>query len=158
MGVLCDPAHPALAHFPTAKHSDWQWWTLTKHSKALDLSTYPQIGTIIEAVDNFLKNRRLSYIFEAKCGKGKLVFSSMDLLGEQDARNPEVRQLLSSVLSYMNSPAFNPEGQLEADDLQSFIRKAPAGGAFPWFGFGGGAPRPGAFQGPASSAGIQSNQ
>ena len=25
LGLLCDPKHPALAEFPTEKHSDWQW-------------------------------------------------------------------------------------------------------------------------------------
>ncbi|MGE5124747.1 MAG: glycoside hydrolase, partial [Betaproteobacteria bacterium] len=26
LGILCDPAHPALAAFPTEGHSNWQWW------------------------------------------------------------------------------------------------------------------------------------
>ena len=26
LGILCDPAHPALAGFPTESHSNWQWW------------------------------------------------------------------------------------------------------------------------------------
>jgi len=25
MGILCDPANPALAEFPTEFHSNWQW-------------------------------------------------------------------------------------------------------------------------------------
>ncbi|MBQ5997762.1 MAG: glycoside hydrolase family 2 [Bacteroidales bacterium] len=123
MGVLCDPSHPALAGFPTEMHSNWQWWTLTKHSRALNLDPLPQVGSIIEAVDNFVRNRRLSYLFEAQCGNGRLVVSAMDLLGEQDAGNPEVKQLLGSVLAYMNSDAFHPAGIIGEADLKSFFRQ-----------------------------------
>ncbi|MDA1044929.1 MAG: beta-galactosidase, partial [Verrucomicrobia bacterium] len=28
LGILCDPAHAALADFPTEFHSHWQWWPL----------------------------------------------------------------------------------------------------------------------------------
>lgn len=35
MGVLCNPAHKALADFPTDMHTDWQWWDLNKNSKTM---------------------------------------------------------------------------------------------------------------------------
>ena len=123
MGILCDPSHPALKEFPTAMHSDWQWWYLAKHATALDLDEFPQVGTILEAVDNFTKNRHLAYILEAKCGEGRLLVCTMDLMGEEAAARPEVRQLCQSLLDYMNSPAFKPEASLTFDDLDSFILK-----------------------------------
>lgn len=38
MGILRDPAHPLFAHFPTAYHSDWQWWELIHGSEAMVLN------------------------------------------------------------------------------------------------------------------------
>ena len=66
MGILCDPKHPALLHFPTEMHSDWQWWNLVKHSKVLVMDSLPDLQPIIEVTDNFVNNRRLASVFETK--------------------------------------------------------------------------------------------
>lgn len=123
MGVLCDPSHPALASFPTEEHSNWQWWNLTKNSRAVSLDNYPEVESIVEAVDNFTMNRRLSYIFECQCESGRLVFSTMDLLSPQAMERPETRQMLSSVLEYMNSPEFVPQGKMTPDELDGMFHK-----------------------------------
>lgn len=117
MGVLCDPSHPALASFPTEMHSDWQWWQLTKHSKAMDLDAMPEAASIVEAIDNFTLNRRLAYAFEARCGEGSLLFCAMDLSLDK----PEVQQMLCSMLDYMNSDKFAPSGTVGADELRQLF-------------------------------------
>lgn len=121
MGVLCDPAHPALKEFPTRMHSDWQWWNLTKNSKALSLEGKPQVEAVVEAVDNFTMNRRLAYVFEANCESGRLLFCAMDVTGEVASENPEMRQMLSSLVNYMNSEDFHPEGKINTEELASFF-------------------------------------
>ena len=136
MGVLCDPAHPALAGFPTEMHSNWQWWYLTKHSKAMDLDALPQVGGIVEAVDNFTRNRRLAYVFEAQCESGRLLVSTMDLMSEEAAARPEVKALRRSLLEYMNSPSFRPDGKLGAEEAEELFR-APEPPRFPGFFFNG---------------------
>lgn len=173
MGVLCNPKHPALAGFPTEMNSNWQWWHLTKNSKALDIGAMPQVQPIVQAVDNFTQNRRLAYIFEAQCESGRIIVCSMNLLGPGvpasspapargnssvslsaaigsavhaissvnampsmngmqgaqagsdllPAPNPEVRQMLISLVDYMNSPSFNPGGRIDKDQLASFFIK-----------------------------------
>lgn len=125
MGLLCDPSHPALSRFPTEMHSNWQWWTLTRNSSALNLDSMPQIGSIIDAVDNFVRNRRLSYIFEAEYGKGKILFSTMDLLGDGVSSNPEVCQLLRSLVDYMNSDKFAPTGVMSESELMKCMEPKP---------------------------------
>ena len=132
MGILCDPAHPALAEFPTAMHSDWQWWYLTKHSKALDIDALPQVGTIVEAVDNFTQNRHLAYIFEAQCESGRLLLSAMDLLGEEPSERSDVQTLRRSLLDYMNSTAFKPQGKVGASEMEELLRE-PEPFRFPGF-------------------------
>ncbi len=122
MGILCDPSHPALAMFPTAMHSDWQWWNLVVRSKAMVIDNIPEVGAIVEAVDNFVQNRRLAYIFETRYGEGRLLMCSMDLLGEKNSAKPEVRQLLGSLLSYMNSEAFDPASSIGEEEFKALFR------------------------------------
>ena len=112
MGLLLDEQHPAFAHFPTEFHTDWQWWNLVKHSCTLCVdSLYQQVSPLVECVDNFANNRRLSNLFETKVGEGKLLFCTMDLLRQAD-RHPEVRQLLYSLVEYMKSDEFQPSATL----------------------------------------------
>ena len=132
MGILCNPAHPALAEFPTAMHSDWQWWYLTKHSKAMDIDALPQLGTIVEAVDNFTQNRHLAYIFEAQCESGRLLVSAMDLLGDEPSERSDVQMLRRSLLDYMNSAAFKPQGKVGASEMEELLRE-PEPFRFPGF-------------------------
>lgn len=120
MGLLCDPQHAALRHFPTDMHSDWQWWNLVKNSKVLIADSLPNIEPIVESVDNFANNRRLVSVFETNCGKGKLIVSAMDLLSDSNDK-PEVKQLLYSLISYMNSASFAPKSRLGEADIKSFI-------------------------------------
>lgn len=122
MGLLCAPGHPALAHFPTDMHSDWQWWNLVKRSRVMVLDSIPQVTPIVESVDNFVNNRRLAQIFEAKVGKGSLIMSSIDLLTDADL--PEIRQLRYSLVQYMVSDAFSPKGAISVADLQALLLNA----------------------------------
>lgn len=121
MGLLLDPKHKAFAHFPTDGHTDWQWWGLTTQSRTLVVdSFYQQITPIVECVDNFANNRRLATLFEANCLNGKLVVCSMDLLNNQEAF-PEKKQLLHSLLVYMNSTAFAPAKTVSVETIGSLL-------------------------------------
>lgn len=122
MGLLCNPSHPALRFFPTDMHTDWQWWRLVKNSRAVVLDSLHSVTPIIESVDNFTNNRRLASVFEARCGKGILIVSTMDLLSDSIAEKPEVKQLLYSLLHYMNSSEFHPTGKpITADELRFLL-------------------------------------
>ena len=56
-------------------------------------------------------------MFEAKCGNGTLLVSSIDL----QADYPEIKSLYQGVLRYMNSPAFSPEGTISEATLRSLV-------------------------------------
>lgn len=121
MGLLLNPEHPAFAHFPTSYHTDWQWWHLVKQSRTLMIDSLSQkVTPLLEYVDNFVKNRRLSTLFEVNCGKGRLVFCSMDLLRDIE-KFPEKKQLLYSLLEYMQSADFQPEKKICFDELYNQI-------------------------------------
>jgi len=128
MGVLADAGHPALKGFPNDGHSDWQWWRPVKNARIMlmdpltDPSTGQHIEPIIGAIDNFLHNRRLGYMFEARCGNGTLVVSSINL----NADFPEIRSMRNGVISYMNSPAFAPAARITQETLESLTTTSGA--------------------------------
>ncbi len=70
-------------------------------------------------IDNFERNHKLGLIFETKVGKGKLLVCAIDLLGHQD--KPEARQLLHSLLRYLDSTAFGPQAELDANLLKKLL-------------------------------------
>lgn len=117
MGIICKAGHPAFADFPTGEYTDWQWWSLLKQSRTVVMDSLPEVTPLVEVVDNFVKNRRLANLFEAKVGNGTLVFSSMDLMTGWETR-PEARQLYISLLRYMNSADFAPSVEMTPEMLR----------------------------------------
>ena len=124
MGVLCDPAHPAFARFPTEAHSDWQWQDICKNAVTMELdSIKDSLQPIVGMIDNFYKNRNLGLAFEAKVGNGKLLVCSADLATDPEER-PVARQLRYSLLHYMASGAFEPETRLSFEKIRNALHTA----------------------------------
>lgn len=122
MGVLCNPTHKALADFPTDKHTDWQWWDLNVNSTTLIMDSIVGGNPIVEMVDNFANNRKLAALFEGSVGSGKLVIASFDLATDLDKR-PVARQMLISILNYMNGESFKPETIKNPDALKLILKE-----------------------------------
>ena len=122
LGILCDPAHPALAGFPTEGHSNWQWWYLMSRAGALILDALPRtLRPTVQVIDDWVTSRRLALVFEARVGKGRLLVTSIDL--EHDlAGNPVARQLRHSLLHYAASDRFAPAVELAAADVRALLR------------------------------------
>lgn len=125
MGLLIDPKHSALAKFPTESHTDWQWWDLAIKSKSVEVNE-EHVTPIIRVIDNFVTNRHLANVVEAKVGKGKLLFSSIDLTTDLENR-PAARQLKHSLLEYMQSPAFAPTKTVELNMLRKLQTREEQG-------------------------------
>lgn len=123
MGIMCDPKHPALQLFPNEGHTDWQWWNPLKNAKVVDIDSISSVAPIISAIDNFVHNRRLAYVFEAKCGKGRLLFSAFDILNP-DNDNPAMNQLKVSLMNYVNGDSFNPKSVISFKELESLYKSA----------------------------------
>jgi len=123
LGILCDPKHPALRRFPTEFHSNWQWWDLVTQSKFMVLDDFgPDLRPIVQVIDDWNTNRKLGLLFEAKVGKGKLLVCSMDLRSNLEQR-PVARQMLHSLLSYMNSNAFAPKHTLDTELIHRLLKE-----------------------------------
>ncbi|UCG58973.1 MAG: discoidin domain-containing protein, partial [Phycisphaerales bacterium] len=129
LGILCDPEHPALARFPTEFHSDWQWWDLVTKSRFMVLDEFePEFRPIVQVIDDWNSNRKLGLIFEARIGRGRLLVCSIDLRGNLDeSRCPSgvARQMLHSLLKYMDSSAFAPSVAIDIELVRSLLKEPP---------------------------------
>jgi hypothetical protein len=121
MGILCDPSHPALSHFPTQSHSDWQWWELTASGRALQMKKAPgDLEPIVQVIDDVERNRRLAALVEARVGKGRLILTTFDLQSDLDQRIV-ARQLRRSIESYMTSERFQPKTRLSLEQIDELL-------------------------------------
>jgi len=124
MGLLIDPANPALAEFPTEFHSDFQWQDLVNRSFSVDISALPlALRPAVRTVDNFHMNRSLAMIFEFKYKNGSVLVCTADIANELDAR-PEARQLRKSLFDYGASPLFMPDVPVTTEAMQAFLGDA----------------------------------
>lgn len=120
LGILCDPKHPALAAFPTDFHADWQWWPIMRNGQAMILDDTPAgFRPLIQVIDNFDRNHKLAIAFEARVGSGRLLACSGGLLEQPD--RPEARQLLHSLLRYVESEAFDPKQSIDVETLRKIF-------------------------------------
>ena len=125
LALLIDKGHPALAGFPTAEHSDWQWFHLTQASQPLVLDSLPHaLRPIVRTIDNFERCHRLGLIFEAQFGPGRLLVCGIDLPALA-TKHPEARQLLSSLRAYVTSDRFQPTVSLDPAALATVLGTTP---------------------------------
>ena len=112
MGLLIEKDHPIFASFPTDAHTCLQWRRLASmYALPLPEGAAP----IVTLMDSYAYMRRLSYIFECKCGGGRLLVSAFGL--PELFSHPEARALRKSILDYMASDAFAPVGEVPVDTI-----------------------------------------
>lgn len=123
LGILCDPAHPALTAFPTEGYGDYQWWDLVSNCNAMVLDDFPaDYRPVVQLIDDWFTNRKLGILLEGKVGNGKLMVCSADLQKDLDKR-PAARQLRQSILQYMASDRFNPSASLDPALVKALYQK-----------------------------------
>ncbi len=116
MGQLIDAEHPMFQRFPTDFHTDWQWRPMACQRAFL---LPRRIRSIVEVMDSYAFLRPLSQLFEARCGKGRILVSSMGLHELQE--HPEARALQYAIYRYMQSAAFRPEQELSAEFIRQLV-------------------------------------
>lgn len=120
MGLLIDASHGVFGRFPTASHSDWQWWRMARNSPVMNLGKLPSsLRPTVQVIDNFATNRHLGLLFEANVGKGHLVVTSINLLQEQ---YPEIVALRESIMEYMLGGKFEVSDSLGIEELSQLFK------------------------------------
>ena len=123
MGIFCDPAHPALAQFPTRAHTDWQWYDLLTNNYAINLNKLPfSYEPVVHVIDDFNLSHRLGVLIETKVGTGRLLVSTLNL-GHQGQRSLPQQQMLKSLLDYAAADDFKPVHSLSIAQLDGLFRK-----------------------------------
>ena len=123
LGILCDPSHPVLKYFPTEYHSNWQWWDVVCRSKPVVLdSTLASFRPLIQMIPDWNHPKKIGLVFEAKIGRGSLLFSAIDLKDQMNER-PVARQLLYSLKKYISSKGFAPSMELQIEDVDQIFKK-----------------------------------
>jgi hypothetical protein len=128
LGFVCDPTHPVFNAFPTEDHSNYQWWELVNTAQVMNIETFPAtVKPLLQNIDTWFLNRRLSMLMEVKIGKGRLMITSLDLTNDLSHRIV-AQQLRYSLLKYMKSSAFNPSEKVPLETVQAlFIPQATKG-------------------------------
>lgn len=116
MGQLIDAEHPVFRRFPTEFHTNWQWWPMAIQRAAILPKRYEAI--IIE-MDSYAYLRPMAQLLECRCGKGRLLFSTMGLQDLQ--KYPEARALLNSIYRYLESEEFAPEQEIGAEVIEKLV-------------------------------------
>lgn len=124
LGILCDAKHPFFKDFPTEFHSNWQWWDPVSHSQAMILDSFPaNLRPLIQPIDTWFENRRLALAFEGRTNGGKLMVCSIDLNNISTDRLVS-KQLLFSILNYMNSDSFNPRVAININKVKELTKNS----------------------------------
>jgi hypothetical protein len=106
------PSRPAS--FPTDFHSDYQWRELLESSKAFVLNDAPPAyRPVIQVIDDYHRNHKLAALFETRVGPGRLLACGMNLTDTSPNR-PVARQMLRSLVDYVQSDRFAPVTELDA--------------------------------------------
>jgi len=121
LGILCDPGHPALANFPTEAYNNWQWWEILKDAQAMRMESIGALLVpIVRLIDDWNTNRSLALAFEVRAGAGSLLVISADVLPGAGER-PAARQLLHSLLRYMESDRFRPSHRVSPAGIRALF-------------------------------------
>jgi hypothetical protein len=100
LGILTDPNHAMFKLFPTDFHSNWQWWSIIKHSRPAILNQYPtDYKPVVQAIDNIQRLNKLGLIYEEPNTKGKVLVCTSDLF--EIKNEPEAQALFNSLVEYL---------------------------------------------------------
>jgi hypothetical protein len=122
LGILLDSANSAFRNFPTAGHSDFQWWDILEKAQVMHLEDFPKnFRPLVQPIDTWFLNRRLGLILEARVGKGSLLLTSADLGPGLPESRPASRQLYYSLIQYIRSPAFHPNTNIDYNTIAALF-------------------------------------
>lgn len=131
VGSWIDNAHPLFRHFPTDNWTDLQWWELVNRAQCMMTDHIPgEFSSIVQPIDTWFLSRRLSTLFEARVGEGRLIMTSLDLRSRLNDR-PVARELMQAIMTYMQSEDFRPSQTVTVEQIETiYNRPTPAVNSF----------------------------
>jgi beta-galactosidase len=124
LGLLNASRHGALAGFPTEDSCDWQWVKLLPKTVAMNMEALsPTLASVVQPIDDWNRNLRLSMLFECEVERGKLMVTSFDLSDQGIEQKPASASLRKSILDYMSSSKFKPGNKVAMAELDAWMPK-----------------------------------
>lgn len=120
LGILTNPEHAVFKDFPTEFHTNWQWFSIIKHSYPMILDGMPSSYLpTVQVIDNVERNHKLGLVFELNVEGGKLLVCMADLEAVQ--KMPEGKQFYASLTNYMQSPDFSPVTRISGEEIKGLF-------------------------------------
>ncbi|MCM2372605.1 GDSL-type esterase/lipase family protein [Aporhodopirellula aestuarii] len=125
LGTVIDDAHPVFDQFPTASHTDWQWWELLATSTSVNADELgPGFQPIMQFIDKYNRNSLPAILWETQVGDGSLMVCTLDL--ESDPQNRiAAAQLKHSILGYLQSDRFAPRSEMTPGQVAKLFQSRP---------------------------------
>ncbi len=118
LGLRIDKAHPALHGFPHDGFPDLQFYNLLEGGSQVDLGPAPIVGGLRMTrakPDNLLS--RVTFLSEARVGKGRLLLCGLSIRPNLDGTRPEAVYLLDRLLRYLVSAGFQPAAEIAGERI-----------------------------------------
>ncbi|MBI2940006.1 MAG: hypothetical protein HYY04_06160 [Chloroflexi bacterium] len=129
--------HPLMDRFPHEGCLDWQFYHLVEGGTLACLDALPaELPVVVQAVDAPQRSKRLAYLFEARVGRGKLLFTTFRLadglfdgakrreIGAPNLQvDPAAAYLLDQMVRYVQSDEFAPSSELAPVHLLSLCKR-----------------------------------
>ncbi len=120
-GFVVHDKHPLFIDFPTAYHSELQWWHIVNRAQVMHLEDFPAgFKPVVQPIDTWFMNRKLALIMEMKVGNGKLLISTANL--SDSTSDPAAKQLLYSIKNYLSSDKFQPVATVPIETIKDLFR------------------------------------
>ena len=126
-GAYIDSGHPLFKYgFPTDDWSNLNWWELLNKAQVMNLQDFPKdYQPPVQPIDTWHVSRKLGMLVEARVLKGRLLMTTMDIKSDLEHR-VVARQMRQSILSYMQSPDFQPTLMLTPQVIADlYTKEAP---------------------------------
>ncbi len=118
LGLRIDPSHPALRGFPHDGFPDLQFYNLLEGGVQLDFGATPILnGLRMTRATPDNRFSRVTFLSEAKVGKGKLLLCGLNIRPNLDGTKPEAIYLLDRLLRYVTSGEFQPKAEITAERI-----------------------------------------
>ena len=121
-GAYIDTTHPLFSHdFPTDFWANLNWWELLNRAQVMNLRELPlDYQPPIQPIDTWHVSRKLGMLIEARVLNGRLLMTTMDIDSDLEHRLV-ARQMRHAIISYMESPDFQPSLVLEPEVISHFF-------------------------------------
>ena len=125
-GAVIDNSHPLFKQFPTDDWANINWWELLNRAQVINLCELPDYyQSPIQPIDTWHVSRKLGMLVEARCMKGRVLITTMDVTNHLSRRHV-ARQMRQALLAYMTSNDFQPQMSLTTETISHFFTKQAA--------------------------------